>query len=417
MSSIIIDRRTNVSKRSSESKDKYLTRVLDSARKTIHDVIMNRKIGNATNKGVHKTTKVPSTKQPTFTKDYAKSFDKIGVGNDKYKSGDHREEEVARGAGDGAGDMETSATEDMIDLSKEELEAILFEGLELPNFVKKAQEEKKITKKIRAGYTRTGIPTNLDLKASFKQSFGRRIAHKTLIEKEIADINASNPDLDPESDSKLFNAQERLKRIPYLTDIDLRYKNKVERKEHIKRAVIYCMLDVSGSMANLQRRCAKLFYILLYNFLTKAYTDIELVFVVHTTDAHIVSEKSFFNMSWTGGTLFSEAYELINNHINEHVDLDKENVYLAQVSDGDNFDGDNETCLNTLINKILPKLQYFLYLQTNSVHTIYKTEGFYNTLFNIKTGIDKIGLAPVSELKDVYVAFRELFETTTSKTK
>lgn len=404
MSSIIIDRRTNVSKRSSESKDKYLGRVLDSARKSIHNVIMNRKISNATSKGVHKKQIVPSTKQPTFTKDYGKDFHKINAGNDKYKTGDTREDHIARGKGAGAGDMETSATEDIIDLTKEELESILFEGLELPNFVKKAKEEKKIKKKVRAGYTRTGIPTNLDLKASFKQSFGRRIAHKALIEKEQEDA-ALNP-----SDVLTFDQTDefkrRLKSIPYLTDIDLRYKNKVDRKEHIKKAVIYCMLDVSGSMGQLQRRCAKLFYILLYNFLNKAYDDVELVFVVHTTDALIVPEEKFFNMAWTGGTLFTEAFELINDHINENVDLSKENVYLAQVSDGDNFDKDNDTCLEILVNRILPKLQYYLYLQTEA--TYQDGGGFFETLLNLD--LPNTGTAIVKELKDVYTAFRELFE-------
>ena len=107
----------------------------------------------------------------------------------------------------------------------------------------------------------------------------------------------------------------RLERIPYLDPIDLRFRNRVRLPIPTAKAVMFCLMDVSGSMDEARKDLSKRFFILLYLFLTRHYEKIDLVFIRHHTQAQEVDEENFFRARETGGTVVSSALVLMDEII------------------------------------------------------------------------------------------------------
>jgi len=74
-------------------------------------------------------------------------------------------------------------------------------------------------------------------------------------------------------------------RVPFLDPLDLKFRNRVKVPVPSTRAVMFCVMDVSGSMDESRKDLAKRFFILLYLFLTRHYEKIEVVFIRHHTQA------------------------------------------------------------------------------------------------------------------------------------
>jgi len=123
------------------------------------------------------------------------------------------------------------------------------------------------------------------------------------------------------------------------------------------KAVMFCIMDVSGSMTQSIKDIAKRFFILLYLFLERNYKQIELVFVRHHTHAKEVDEQEFFYSRETGGTIVSSALKLTADIIDARYSPADWNIYIAQASDGDNWDGDSASCADILSKQILDKVQ------------------------------------------------------------
>ncbi|MBR7784791.1 DUF444 family protein, partial [Undibacterium luofuense] len=85
----------------------------------------------------------------------------------------------------------------------------------------------------------------------------------------------------------------RIAAIPFLDPFDLRYSNRIKVPKPASQCVMFCLLDVSGSMDEQKKDTAKRFFILLYLFLTRAYEKIEVVFIRHHTTAQEVDENAF----------------------------------------------------------------------------------------------------------------------------
>jgi hypothetical protein len=126
---------------------------------------------------------------------------------------------------------------------------------------------------------------------------------------------------------------------------------------------MFCLMDVSGSMDEARKDMAKRFFILLYLFLTRHYEKIELVFIRHHTQAQEVTEEEFFHATETGGTVVSSALVLMDEIIKARYPSGEWNIYGAQASDGDNWHQDSGRCRELLVNKILPLVRYYAYVQ------------------------------------------------------
>ena len=148
-----------------------------------------------------------------------------------------------------------------------------------------------------------------------------------------------------------------------MEEVDLRFNNYEKYPVPVTSAVMFCIMDVSGSMGEKEKDIAKRFFMLLYMFLTKQYERIDMVFIRHHTAAKEVTEDEFFNSRESGGTIVLPALELMDKIIKERYSVNH-NIYAAQASDGDVWDlKDAIDCSQSLNNDILKKLQYMIYIE------------------------------------------------------
>jgi hypothetical protein len=198
-----------------------------------------------------------------------------------------------------------------------------------------------------------------------------------------------------------------LAHIPFLDDFDLKYNNVIEVPRPSTSAVMFCLMDVSGSMTQDIKDMAKRFFILLYMFLKRNYQKIDVVFIRHHTTASEVDEQTFFYSRETGGTLVSSALRLMNEIIHERYPQESWNIYAAQASDGDNWADDSPACRELLIQKILPKLQYYTYVEI----TPRDHQALWYAFEDVaKRHPDRFAMQQIESLQDIYPVFHRLFE-------
>jgi len=169
--------------------------------------------------------------------------------------------------------------------------------------------------------------------------------------------------------------------------------------------VMFCVMDVSGSMDAQRKDLSKRFFILLYLFLTRNYEHIEVVFIRHHTRADEVDEDTFFHSQESGGTVVSSALELMQQIIAERYSPSEWNIYGAQASDGDNWNDDSPKCRTLLEQGILPLCRYFAYIQVAEAEQNLWTE--YTQLLPEN---QHFAMKKVASAAEIYPVFRELFE-------
>jgi hypothetical protein len=145
--------------------------------------------------------------------------------------------------------------------------------------------------------------------------------------------------------------EKRIDKVPFLDEFDLRYRNRVTRPKPCTQAVMFCLMDVSGSMDEQRKDIAKRFFMLLYHFLHNTYEHIQVVFIRHHTSAQEVDEQEFFQSRDTGGTLVSTALDLMDRIIAARYPREDWNIYAAQASDGDNWPMDSARCRDLLVER------------------------------------------------------------------
>ncbi|MEE3191613.1 MAG: YeaH/YhbH family protein, partial [Pseudomonadota bacterium] len=204
----------------------------------------------------------------------------------------------------------------------------------------------------------------------------------------------------------IADLERRLKKIPFLDDIDLRYRNQVKVPMPTSKAVMFCLMDVSGSMTQDVKDMAKRFYLLLYLFLERNYEQIEIVFIRHHTSAKEVTEEEFFYSRETGGTIVSSALKLMNEIVKSRYDENEWNIYAAQASDGDNWDDDSPQCAEILRNELLPVVQYFSYIEI----TPHNHQALWEAYQQVGSEFKKnFAMAQIRGPEDIFPVFRELF--------
>ncbi|TXT34960.1 MAG: hypothetical protein FD135_5183 [Comamonadaceae bacterium] len=197
----------------------------------------------------------------------------------------------------------------------------------------------------------------------------------------------------------------RLKRIPFLDPIDLRFRGRVRVPVPASQAVMFCLMDVSGSMDQERKDLSKRFFILLYLFLTRHYEKIDIVFIRHHTQAQEVDEDQFFHATESGGTVVSSALVLMHQIMLARYPSGEWNIYGAQASDGDNFTNDSAKCRELLAVKILPLVRYFAYVQVAQEEQ--NLWGEYEKLLEQQTNF---AMRKVSDASEIYPVFRNLFK-------
>jgi uncharacterized sporulation protein YeaH/YhbH (DUF444 family) len=218
-----------------------------------------------------------------------------------------------------------------------------------------------------------------------------------------ADIRREAERLDLEERISALKA--RLARIPYLDPIDLRFRSRVRVPVPTTKAVMFCLMDVSGSMDEARKELSKRFFILLYLFLTRHYDKIDLVFIRHHTQAQEVDEENFFHARETGGTVVSSALVLMDEIIKARYSPNEWNIYGAQASDGDNWHHDSGRCRELLTENLLPVCRYFAYVQVAE-----EEQNLWEEYSRVQESHPQFAMRKVSSASQIYPVFRELFK-------
>lgn len=308
----------------------------------------------------------------------------IVAGNDQYKVGDYvfienNSEGEGDGGGQGCGNGGTGADDFSFVLTKDEILELYFDDLELPDMVKKSLLKSKNKEWVNTGYSKEGIPPRLSIKKTFEQAIARRIANKREDDEETG------------------------RKSPFLDEEDMRYIRREYRILPQTHAVMFCLMDVSASMGEHEKYLAKKFYILLHLFLSKFYTDIEVVFIKYHSEPSRVDEEDFFYSQETGGTEVYKALHFLEGEIDKF-DSDKYNMYLAWATDGDMW-SDEASKVERKFLQILEQLQYTAYMQVRKCQDYWTLT---KLLQAVKT--EKVGIAVAKEDKDIYPAFVDLFK-------
>ncbi|WP_031433007.1 YeaH/YhbH family protein [Methylomarinum vadi] len=412
-----VDRRLSGKNRSAANRQRFLRRFKGQIRKAVAEAVSGRDVADL-ERGEKISIPAKDLKEPVFEHGPGGKRSIVHPGNKEFISGDRvnrPEGGAGRGGGNGGSPDGEGMDDFVFELSKEEFMNYFFEDLALPDLVKKQLTAVPDFKKVRAGFTSDGTPSNLHVVRSMKQSIGRRLAmsagsREALndAEERLAELAAKGQDNGPEADAlreEIDALKARIASIPFLDTWDLRYANRVEKPRPISQAVMFCLMDVSGSMDEECKNIAKRFFMLLYLFLTRSYEHIDLVFIRHHTVAKEVDEQDFFTSRETGGTVVSSALELMHDIIKERYPAASWNIYAAQASDGDNWYDDSPYCRDLLINSLLPLVQYYAYVEIKAENP----QSLWEEYEYVKSINKNLTMQRILGLEDIYPVFRELF--------
>jgi uncharacterized protein len=414
----IVDRRLNPGGKSLGNRQRFLRRARELARRAVRDSIKDRSIKDL-GRGGEVTVPDRSLSEPVLRRASEGVHDYVLPGNKEYLEGDT----IPRppGGGGGGGGNEGSADGEGQDdfrfaLSQEEYLDIFLEDLELPDLRKRKLATAEKLGVRRAGYSTSGSPSNLAVVRTMRNSLSRRIAlqrPKLAREQELAaeveDLERSGAD--PERlealQAELRQMRQRMRRISYIDPIDLRFHQFVPQRKTVAQAVMFCLMDVSGSMTEEMKELAKRFFMLLHIFLRRRYHHVEIVFIRHTQNAEEVDEQTFFYSTETGGTVVSTALELMAQICAERYRPEDWNIYGAQASDGDNEYRDGPKVAALLKDVILPVSQYFAYIEVGRSGV--DNSELWAAYDTVKQVSDVLAMKKVRSRSEIYPVFRELF--------
>ena len=418
----IIDRRLAGKNKSIGNRERFMRRFKDKIKDAVRRAVDGRGIRDL-ERGEEVRIPKKDLSEPVFHHGSGGKRDMVHPGNQDYVRGDRiKRPQGGAGSGSGkgqAGDQGEGEDDFTFALSKEEFMQVFFDDLALPNLTRTQLAETPEWKSHRAGFSSDGTPNNLHVVRSLRGAIGRRIAIGSGSRRELAELEAQLAICKaaalagdagaaaeiPVLEAEIATLQARLGRIPYLDPIDLRYRSRVKVAVPTSKAVMFCLMDVSGSMDEGRKDLSKRFFILLYLFLTRHYDKIDIVFIRHHTQAQEVDEENFFHARETGGTVVSSALVLMEEIIRARYSPSEWNIYGAQASDGDNWHHDSGRCRELLATKILPLCRYFAYVQVAEEEQNLWTE------YTQITGICRhFAMRKAVEASQIYPVFRDLFK-------
>ena len=414
-----IDRRLDGKNKSSVNRQRFIRRFKSQIKKAVTESMNGRSITDIDN-GEKVNIPARDLSEPVFGHGPGGRREAIHPGNREFVTGD----QIARppgggGSGGGGGGQASNSGEGeddfVFELSREEFLELFFEDLELPNLVRTQLAKATEFKSVRAGFSSAGNPANIDVVRSLKGALARRLAlaapytrrlreaeealERLLAEMPVDEIRAKALVEDIE------HLRARARAVPFIDTFDLRYANRVKQPQPTTQAVMFCIMDVSGSMDRARKDLAKRFFTLLYLFLKRNYEKIEVVFIRHHTVAKEVDEQEFFYSRETGGTVVSSALQLTADIMRERYPISSWNLYVAQASDGDNWHHDSPACRDILLQRIMPFVRYYAYIEI----TPDRHQSLWEAYEDVKAAHPHFAMRQIDGPADIYPVFRDLF--------
>jgi hypothetical protein len=425
-----IDRRLNPRDKSLGNRQRFLRRSREEIKRAVDRAVNDRNITDAGNGG---SISIPSRgiSEPAFhhSRRHGRQ-EQIVPGNKEFIAGDRIAKPDGGAGGGGKEGSDSGEGEDdfIFSLSQAEFLDILFDDLELPDLIKSSLKDMQASEPRRAGYSNYGNTSNLNVLRTLRNSVGRRIAlHRPAksrlqpLEQELAELEA-NDDLDIAQCKRVLDLYEQIeglnrqrRAIPFIDPIDIRYNRFEERPIPRTKAVMFCLMDVSGSMGEHEKELAKRFFILLHLFLQRQYERVDMVFIRHTHTAREVDEQEFFHSRESGGTVVSTALDAMLDVVKKRYPVADWNIYAAQASDGDNYSGDTQKCVSMLAGEVLSLCQYYAYVEilTPQEQARHGPAGPGKELWRGYQELDgewpNFAIKHVASRSDIYPVFRELF--------
>ncbi|MBI5275610.1 MAG: YeaH/YhbH family protein [Burkholderiales bacterium] len=412
----VIDRRLSGKNKSIGNRERFLRRYKDQIRDAVRKAVGDRSIRDI-EEGADISLPRRDVSEPVFGHAPGGSRELVHPGNEEYVRGDR----IQRPQGGGAGGSGSGASPDgqgedefVFRISREEFMQYFFDDLALPRLIRtQLLADVPEFKLRRAGFVSEGNPTSLHVVRSMRVGLARRIAmggdpRKELkqAEERLAALVAGNAP-QAETDKVAAEIEElklRLKRVPFLDPFDLRYRNRVREPKPTSKAVMFCLMDVSGSMDEARKDLAKRFFILLYLFLSRHYEKTEVVFIRHHTQAAEVTEDEFFHATESGGTVVSSALTMMYDIIRQRYTSSEWNIYGAQASDGDNWQQDSSKCRELLDGRILPLVRYYAYVQVAD-----EDQNLWEEYTRVRDANPHFAMQKIVTPSQIFPVFRELF--------
>lgn len=410
----LVDRRLSGKNRSAVNRQRFLRRFKGQIRRAVTQAVSGRKVTDL-ERGEKISIPSKDLNEPVFQHGPGGRRQIVHPGNREFVGGDRVDRpEDGEGAGGGKGSPDGEGLDDFVfELSREEFMDFFFQDLALPDLVKKQLAAIPEVKRARAGFVSQG--SNLHVVRSMKQAIGRRLAmaagpREALREAEevLEELSAEGRGDSAEAEAlreEIASLKARVAAVPFIDTWDLRYANRVDQPTPSSQAVMFCLMDVSGSMSEARKDIAKRFFMLLYLFLTRSYERIEVVFIRHHTVAMEVDEEDFFNARETGGTVVSSALELMRDIARTRYPSQAWNLYVAQASDGDNWEDDTPRCGELLLQDILPLVQYYAYVEIEAE----APQSLWRQYAAVNARSKRFAMRRILDLADIYPVFRDLF--------
>jgi len=384
--------------RAAEDRRRHKELVEESIKKNIGSIIAEESIiGQSKDKKI----KIPIRGIKEYQFIYGNNSPSAGSGDGSEKRGDRIGQEKAGKKGDGSAGNQEGEDIYETEITIEELINYLFDDLNLPDIDRKKLAELESIRSFKnLGYQRKGIPPRLAKKRSVIEKIKRKQGylrnHRISEDSEMLEENREPSDTE----------DIEKKRFPFMED-DLRYRRVREDYKKDFNAVVICIMDVSGSMDQTKKYLARSFYFLLYQFIRLKYSNVDVVFVAHTTTAKEVNENEFFHRGESGGTYISSGYEKALEIIEQRYNPASWNIYAFHCSDGDNWVEDNKKAIE-LAEKLCDVCNLFGYGEI--------TPGYYPSSSTIRAEYQKnikrknFSIITMSKKDDVLPGLKKLLE-------
>jgi uncharacterized protein len=411
----IVDRRLNPGSKSLENRQRFLRRAKALVQGAVKKSSQDRDIKDVL-EGGEVSIPLDGMNEPRFRREGG-TRDMVLPGNKKFIEGDILPRSGENGGGrpkdPGEGDGEDAFR---FVLSRDEFVDLFLDDLELPDLAKRKLAEAESEGIRRAGYATSGSPANISVSRTVSRALARRVALRRPRLDTIEKLEAELAECDEARRDELMAELEALKakarRIPFIDPIDIRYRRFETSPKPVAQAVMFCLMDVSGSMSEHMKDLAKRFYMLLYVFLKRRYRHVEIVFIRHTDRAEEVDEDTFFHGPASGGTLVSSALQAMHDIVRSRFRPSDWNIYAAQASDGDNSISDGEVAGRLLTDMILPVSQFFAYLEVGEAggYTFDMPDSALWTLYErLRANGVPLSMRKVSERSEIFPVFHDLF--------
>lgn len=315
-----------------DDQERHRQKVKEAIKKNLADMITEEQIIMSDGK---RTVKLPIRSLQEYKIKYSDEKSthagqgKGEVGDAIARAGD---EKGASGQGKKAGN-EKGTDYYEAEVSMAEIEETLFSELALPNLAQKEKSDTIITDWNVNDIRKTGVTARIDKKKTLMAAFKRN------------SLNGA---------SSFFPVKPE----------DRRFRSINDEKTPQSKAVIFAMMDTSGSMGPFEKYIARSFFFWMTRFLRRKYSTVDIVFIAHHTEAVLMEENDFFTKGESGGTICSSAYKLALRLMETDYPPDRYNIYPFHFSDGDNLASDNLQC-TALLEKVLPHCRMFGYGEVN----------------------------------------------------